>query len=182
MGKVTKMGILVIVALGAFSLSSYPREPSGKRDMDSIRRMIEQRQRNVSALIRIIREGEERHGKEVLSRAMRALGECRAPGAVGVLVANIDFMPTPHPLKGSKRYGSLTENWPAAFALTQIGLPAVGPCVDLMLKSDDPHSTRASVVTLCILGYKMRNAYLRDRAGKTKDEALAARLLSLIVE
>ena len=112
------------------------------------------------------------------------MGEHRADEATSLLIKYIDFEPNP-PLDRSAIGGlpNVKRSFPAVGALVRIGLPAMGALVDLMASTSDERISRfVDYATLSILGYDMRNAYLKARLKETKDDEQRRRLESFIVE
>jgi hypothetical protein len=99
----------------------------------------------VSSLIQIIREEDNRSMRPVsVDRAMRLLGELRAPEGVNVLIENIGFpilfeFGTPRGGTGGNSLigKSPAELFPAVNALIAIGEPAIGPIIKRIAENQD---------------------------------------------
>lgn len=180
-----RLRVAMILAICVFVVG--PAAPRGEEPEDVVRGLLsdsEQERKDaensilnernivVSKLIQIIREEDNRSMRPVsVDRAMRLLGELRAPEGVNVLIENIGFpilfeFGTPRGGTGGNSLvgKSPAELFPAVNALIAIGEPAIGPILKKIANDDAVVERRALIAVLRELDKKtaIRDQFVRE--------------------
>ncbi len=111
--------------------------------------------------------------------AFRLLGHMRAVEAVPLLVENLTFSGYGRNIvRGSPVF---ERNYPCAFALASVGVPAIDAVADRAAGGDDPRVRGlAAAVIWKALGPNLAGDYLRRRQAAESDPTKAARLGQLL--
>jgi len=156
----------MLAMLATFPLGTLASDEQGQ----SIAEIVKRRERDIAALLAIVRERKVRPKSEVIA-AIRALGQLRAAEAVSELAPIITY--------GSRWSDNLqhpSEQYPVAYTLEQIGMPAVDALLNVMAGPDQARASLASWMAERIMGRAARNARISEHIAKTKDPVMAKNL------
>ena len=142
------------------------------------REILKDRQSVIEELQTVVREYVQKDDRKGTAKtAIVLLGKLRSVESVPLLVENLALW-VPWTVAG--RPQTTEDSLPCVGALIEIGMPSVGPVVEMVQKAGDKTTTRCGAyVVKKILGTKLAMAYLADRAEGENNPIRRQRILGM---
>ena len=156
-------GMCVCMACGAFAAESSISEQM----------VLESLKKHETFVHELIKSFPNCNDKNTKLAIIYALGQLRAIEGIPLLIKNIDYGTTMKNIKWLPKYGAL----PAAEALTKVGIPAVKPVMEAIVKEKNEFNLRTyCVILIGIYGADYAVVELNKEINMQKDETSRSRL------
>lgn len=150
------------------------REAAARRIMDERRKLLVELQESVKESL------VEQETQGIAKTGIRLLGHLRAIEAVPMLVENLTFQPVPK-VAGASKSVPTEEALPCVGALTEIGLPSLGPLMKKVAESGDRDTILcAALVANRVLGTDLAVLYVKGEIARESAAAKKQRLMRLM--